>query len=413
MHGAEKTKLKDEKLALWECDLTNMETDADNGWAMANEEFGSDDDHVNNHSLAQDIEAIDKDDKKIKLKIRRIVNKKGVPLAGVKKTVGFKKSKNGGRSSGSPPMNTMLSHMATNMVSGKNNDAVEKESGSDDQLQEDPCNLDIVKTEAPVEEIDDDNDTDDSIEVLPPVPQKDDHHQAGGWNIASQAIDFSIAGSGGDHIEVSRAANIPSYADIVQRKVKLSPGHWVKSILTSKFHVQVTNASTVNLPQDRRPPVPPRNAININFMARNREDAPSTSGPADLSSVPLFDIRTERDQLAQQLMQSLQRNNELTCTLLNMAKAFNKMEERIRTAERELDSHSLAISNMQRRLHHEDRSTMPGYVESLIINPDPTKLLKIVRSGDIFQLAKNELIFGDSLLMMTFRISTIILDILR
>ena len=119
------------------------------------------------------------------------------------------------------------------------------------------------------------------------------------------------------------------------------------------------------------------------------------------------------DQLAQQLMHSLQRNNELTCTLLNMTSAFNKMEERIRTEERELDSHSLAIYNMQRRLHQEDRPTMLGYVESLIVNPDPTKLLKVVRSGDIFQLAKNELIFGDSLLMMTFRISTNILDILR
>ena len=165
-----------------------------------------------------------------------------------------------------------------------------------------------------------------------------------------------------------------------------------------------------HLPQDQRPLVLPSNAISVNLMARNREGAPS---PEELSTVPIFDIRAERDRLAGQLKQSLHRNNELTCTLLTMTSAFNKMEERIRTAERELDCHSLAISNMQRRLQQETRSTMPGYVESLIINPDPTKMLKVVRSGDIFQLAKNELIFADSLLMMTFRISTIILDILR
>ena len=144
-----------------------------------------------------------------------------------------------------------------------------------------------------------------------------------------------------------------------------------------------------------------------------------TSASGDLisgsgsSQIPLFDIRAERDQLATQLVASLKRNEELNTSLLNMATAFNSMEERIISAEKDLESHSVAITNMQRRLHRENHSSMPGYVETLIINPDPTKMLKIVRAGDIFQLAKHELIFADSLLMMTFRISTIILDILR
>ena len=231
MHGAEKTKLKDEKLALWECDLNNMEIDADNGWTMANEEVGSDDDHPNNHSLATDIEAIDRDDKKIKLKIRKIVNKKGVPLVGVKKTVRFKKSKNEGNSSAqkkgvSPPMSKMLCHMATNMVPGKNDDAIGKENGSDDQLQKDPCNLDSVKTEAPVEETDGDDDTDDSIVVLSPVPRESDHNPAEKGDIANQALDLSIGSSAGNPMEVERTAGqrVPSYADIVKKQVKLSHG---------------------------------------------------------------------------------------------------------------------------------------------------------------------------------------------
>ena len=414
MHGGEKTKLKDQKLALWECNLHNMEADDE----TFIEEPRSNDDHSRLDSMSRDIESIDTDDKKIKIKIRKIVNRRGASLNKVKNTVRFKKPKKNsskpvfGKDEALPPMTSRLSKMATNDMPGEDDNAMgnnqidqdmlqmdNKAKENDNQMENDsPFNLDIVKVEAPLDSSFHEEDR-ESIQVIEEFHQGNLHqpqNREGQDRSVSKTMDLSIGAKVGNPVEIEEAATemMPSYADIVQGKVK--PG------------VQAT------LPRGDTPILVPINGATFQPAPRTRRRTPDPGQLSpNFSSVPLFNIQAERDQLAHQLINSLQRINELTSSLISMSSAFNKMEERIRSAEKDLDSHSLAIANMQRRLSKSEHTAMPGYVESLIINPDPTKMLKIVKTGDIYQLARNELIFADSLLMMTFRISTIIFDILR
>ena len=136
--------------------------------------------------------------------------------------------------------------------------------------------------------------------------------------------------------------------------------------------------------------------------------------PRPLTAVPIFDLQAERDHLARQLTDQIKFNYALDDTLSKMTTAFWQMEKRLQVATREIQLHGDAIARLHRRVVHPDGlPAMPGYVEQMIVNVNPRRPYHITRTGDIFSVGKDDLLFSDQLLKTTFRIGGIIWDILR
>ena len=358
MHGGEKARLKQDKLDMWQCDSFHLEQQP-----QVLDEF-----HVSSEEepdLTGEMDSVDPEDPHIKLKLRKIVKQEGVF-----KTTPFKPRKIVKPPSRHSPevVEAKKEYKKSKLPTG------EKKKG-----------FDINQKEMVTETNDDINaNVNDAIQQQGGAPATVREERPSAEPMPEEKpLDLTVPMKLGNPVEVERAAAemIPSYAQIVS-----------KNLITSEKKQDTPVSSRCQ-----------QNATTVNVF--------QPSG--DPASIPIFDIRRERDHLAKQLTESLQRNEELSKTLSCLSSSVNKMEERLFETEKEIANHGRTIDDVRRRLSLPDFPTMPTYVESLILNPDPSRLLRVEHTGSLHQMGKNELLFADSLLLMMQRIGNIIFDILR